>query len=126
MTKIRAALKAKVSPSAMILEEPDAYEWRPWIDYRLVEALQVLEEETCSQCGNPLWLCHSSSPNVDVEIGYDSCIVAEAVTKHNDKESKKKRSKNKGQVYGRIIPIREGVALPTREEYYKELSERIG
>lgn len=34
----------------------------PWTDadFRLLEAYQILQDETCGNCGHPIWLCRSN------------------------------------------------------------------
>lgn len=77
-------------PTAALLELPDPFTGWTSYDYRLQEALSIMEKEVCRTCGNPVWLCHSADSRIDFEIKTGACF-ADAELKdyeklHPDKE----------------------------------------
>lgn len=62
-------------PTAALAEEGDPFSnWTPH-DYRLVEAVKVLNRDTCNTCGNPVWLCHTTHSGVEFEIMSSICYA---------------------------------------------------
>lgn len=60
-------------PTAALLELDDPYTgWVP-DDYKLQEAVITMNNEKCSSCGNPVWLCHSASNQIEFEIRKGAC-----------------------------------------------------
>ena len=114
----------------LLREQPNT----PWtqMDYAILEAYQMLQDEICPQCGQPIWLCRSTSNNIEwtaqTEICYASRRREEAEwNDHNDKKATAKDRKNWGKVtyvLPRVIASApEGTELPTRTEYYEGLSK---
>ena len=56
---------------------------------KLQVAMRVLKEETCPECGYPIWLCHSSLDTVQWEVEWSTCYANAAV------EEAKKLQENK-------------------------------
>lgn len=128
MTVIKTAVENKMRPLAMLYRLPDPYgEWVP-LDYRLVYAYQQLKDETCQECGNPLWLCHSTDPDIDWKVDTTKCYATEAI------EARRWRDDNKGKrggppredvaAWGRnyfavpkLLPTSDRTELPSREDY---------
>ena len=42
-------------------------------DYRLLDAVAQLDRDVCKTCGNPVWLCHSASNEIEFEIRSGWC-----------------------------------------------------
>jgi len=75
MTRIQSALANHQRPTAALLEESDPTQgWTPH-DYRLQEAVYILNKEVCKTCGNPVWLCHSTNNAIDFEVLTGACYA---------------------------------------------------
>lgn len=42
-------------------------------DRALLEAYQIIEDETCPECQNPIWLCTSGDPNIGFKVHKHVC-----------------------------------------------------
>lgn len=111
-------------------EQPTA----PWVafDFILLEAYQRLQDETCPNCGHPVWLCRSDSPDVQfrAEVGY--CAGTRAVKEAEDRSrpTKDRADRETKKTWGRFtypVPYAPpGRELPTREQYYEDLAKSQG
>lgn len=103
---------------AMIFHEQPTDKWTRY-DFLLIEAIQVLQDETCPMCGQPIWLCRSDDPNVNIKIRKAKCNVTAEVDKKRAKDEKSKKSLGPGETYYPIIePIFADQELPGRREFY--------
>lgn len=101
----------------------------PWneFDFLLVEAMQILEDETCSNCGNPIWICRNDdASNVGFKVKTSVCYASAEMEKWNERQEKQK---NKKKTYGEspyVIPYTyDDSPLPTRTQYYQGLLDKI-
>lgn len=131
--KVRASITAKIKPTSMILMEDPSEPWR-LLDYQLIEALQIMEDETCPQCGGPVWHCRSKDPDIKWPVQRDVCLSTRATDERQWRKNnpKKTPSKEDRDEWGSILyakpemieyPGEEKRELPTREDYYKSLVE---
>ena len=115
----------------MIFHEQPREDWIRF-DFLLLEAYQRLQDEICPKCGHPVWLCRSKSSNIDFAVKSGVCYAERAlkaaeVNRMTDKGAKAsalKERKHWGEFYY-TVPIKPPNAvgeLPTREEYYAELT----
>ena len=113
----------------MILQVQPTEPWKT-IDFSLLEALQIIEQETCNECGNPIWHCNSSDRDVHMRVKSRLCSGARALRGHQNKkitETKARKddlktSKEWGVNYytsPELNPQAERTELPGRTEYYK-------
>ena len=101
----------------------------PWtrFDFLLLEAYQILQDETCSECGNPIWICRNEDAHtVGFKVKVSRCFAKAELDKWYEKQEK---SKSKKKTYGEspyVIPYSydEG-PLPTRISFYKGLADKI-
>jgi hypothetical protein len=100
----------------------------PWtdIDFLLVEAMQILEDETCGQCGNPIWICRNEgAANVGFKVKTATCFADAELEKWREKEDKKKSKKKTYGAYPYTVPYTyDGSDLPSRAQFYKNMAEK--
>lgn len=100
----------------------------PWteLDFLLVEAMQILEDETCPECGNPIWVCRNESAgNVGFKVKIATCFAKAELDKWSEKDSKKKEtSKRYGQYPYTIAYTYDGSDMPSRSQFYKAMAEK--
>lgn len=114
-------------------EQPD----EPWtdFDFALIEAYQTIQDETCPQCGNPVWLCRSDSKEIYASVKTGECRGAKALEKYKDskKSAKDRAKKEEAREWGKsyfvefdLLPIEkaDGKTMPTRKDYYEGLKNR--
>lgn len=73
--RIKSALGMHQRPTAALLEESDPYTGWTSHDYRLQEAMTIMDSERCTRCGNPVWLCHSVDSRIDFEVVTQTCYA---------------------------------------------------
>lgn len=104
------------------------------MDYKLLEAYQIMDDETCGQCGNPIWLCRSTSNDIEWTVQSSTCYATKRVEEKRDsKRDKDHKAKAKERAdWGvseyptpRVIKPRaeKGATMPTRADYYESLTE---
>lgn len=131
ITKIKAAITASIRPCAMIFHEQPTDPWLPF-DFKLLEAFQMLQDETCPKCGHPVWLCRSTSNNVAFKVQTATCYAEKAqLAAEDSKKSKKEKADSKDRAkwgqYTYVVPYNPPNAdgpLPTRREFYEEQAAR--
>ena len=110
----------------MIFHEQPTDPWNE-IDFRLLEAYQIIEQETCAACGQPIWLCRSEDRNLTFELHTTTCYGDKRIKEWTDKQNKKKKPSHGELPWLKPCMIRfdeEGKPyndyenLPTRKDYY--------
>lgn len=101
----------------------------PWnkFDFMLVEALQILEDETCGKCGNPIWICRNeAAAHVGFKVKTSVCHASAEMEKWQEKKEKNKSSKKSYGELPYILPYTyDDSPMPTRKSYYQSLSDKI-
>jgi len=103
--------------------------WEPF-DFKLIEAFQILEDETCPKCGQPTWLCRSTDPRVEFSAQDTICYATRAVEERRYAESNKGKSASakERRSWGLIefstpfVPDNIEGELPTRSDYYESFN----
>lgn len=85
----------------------------------LLEAYQILQDETCHQCGNPIWICRNEfADSVGFKVREIKCFAKAELEKHQERQQKKDSKKKKYGVQEVIVPYAyEGHEMPTRRSY---------
>ena len=109
---------------------------RDWddLDFKLMEAYQVLDDETCPKCGHPTWLCRSTSQDIEWTARDSICYATKRMEEKQDTDRPKgnKASKEERAKWGRIdfaiprVPKNRaelGNELPSRTDYFESLAE---
>lgn len=111
---------------AMLFHEQPNEPWSEF-DFLLVEALQVLEDETCAECGNPIWVCRNdNASSVGFKIKTTVCYASAELERWREKQEKNKSAKKKhGESPYVIAYTYDGSDLPSRTSFYKGLSDKI-
>lgn len=120
----------------MIFHEQPTAEWVPF-DFKLLEAYQILQDEICPVCSNPIWVCRSTTSNVQFKVKSQVCF-AEKALKEAEFNRIPKADRPKGEElkrekaeWGRsyytspYIPENLEGEIPTRDDYHKELNESV-
>lgn len=85
----------------------------------LLEAYQILQDETCSQCGNPIWICQNEfSDNVGFKIKTIKCFAKAELEKHQERQQKKDTKKKAYGEHEVVVPYTyDKGELPSRKSY---------
>lgn len=102
--------------------------WDSW-DFKLIEAYQILQDETCPKCGQPIWLCRSEDPRVAWKRGTSVCYASRELEERSWRRDnpKKKATAADKERWGLIefatpfVPPTQGETLPTRKDFYESL-----
>jgi hypothetical protein len=88
---LRAAILRGLRPTTLLLGKQPYSKWNR-LDRLLLEAYQLLEDETSTSSGLPIWLTRSLDPNIQfiVESGIDNAdaAIADWDKKHGGDKSK--------------------------------------
>lgn len=100
----------------------------PWtdFDFLLIEAMQILEDETCKDCGNPIWICRNEDAgNIGFKIKTATCFAKAELDRWQEKEDKKTSSKKKYGQYPYIVAYTyDNSEMPTRAQFYRSWAEK--
>lgn len=123
--KIKVAIENKLRPSSVLFYEQPYDPWTKF-DFMLLEAYQTLKDETCSDCGNPIWVCRNEfADNVGFKIKSTKCFAKAELEKFHEKESKRESSRKKyGETEYVVAYTYDGSDLPTRMQYFQALTEQ--
>ncbi len=124
MPSIRSAVKQGQRPVAALKYLPNPNEGWTKLDYLLQEAYHTMDQEICSICHNPIWLCHSTDNRIEFKVTTRTCY---AKAELEDAE-KKDIGKNLGSgeyLVAKPIGLEndegEPDPLPNRREAYKRM-----
>lgn len=107
----------------MLFHEQPSDPWVPF-DFMLLEAYQTLEDESCNECGNPIWVCRNDeATNVGFKIKTGKCFAKAELDKWLEKDSKKNR-KTYGETPYIVAYTYDGSPMPTRRSYLQSLMEK--
>lgn len=122
---MKAAITAGIRPCAVLFHEQPTEPWTEF-DFLLIEAYQILQDETCNECGNPIWICRNEEAgNVGFKIKTAKCFAKAELDKYNEKEEKKKSKKKSYGEYPYVIPYTYDESdFPSRRSYYESLIQR--
>lgn len=100
----------------------------PWndFDFLLVEAMQILEDETCPDCGNPIWICRNEdASNVGFKIKVSTCFAKAELDRWTESNKKRKKDLGPGEAPYIVAYTYDGGDMPTRRSFYEGLSDKI-
>lgn len=116
----------------MLFHEQPTESWTEY-DFKLLEAYQRLQDETCPKCGHPVWLCRSTSNHVEFRVREAYCAAERALKEKDFSQrssgDRKKMDKKERASWGRfyytepVVPSVVGGNLPTRKEFYEEMAK---
>ena len=88
--------------------------------------MQILEDETCNECGNPIWVCRNeSASNVGFKVKTATCFAKAELDRWNEREDKKKSAKKRYGEYPYVVAYTyDGSDVPSRMQFYKDLIEK--
>lgn len=107
----------------MIFREQPTDPWEDF-DFLLLEAFQAMQDEQCPKCGNPVYLCRSTSNLFRWKIKSDVCQAERALKEHansqlpsKDQEKDKRVKREWGLVEWAIPEMWDkNMAMPSRRE----------
>lgn len=82
VTRIKSAASHNQRPTAALLAEPDPTANWNQLDYKLQEAMDIMDREICPRCKNPYWLCHSTDNRIDFIVETGVCYASQIIEEH--------------------------------------------
>jgi hypothetical protein len=123
---IEASISFRVRPSALILGKDSRKPWGKW-DLLIAEAYQILQTERCSQCGLPVWICHSEDSDIEFDLVEETCFATrERETVHEADSKGAGYEEPKGTV-AHPVPFtrsKKPMEYAMRDEYYVWRAEK--
>lgn len=65
----------------MLLGKDNRKRWSD-LDILIMQAYQIVQDEKCSQCGWPRWICQSDDPKLQVRVKEYHCYAKQELEKH--------------------------------------------
>lgn len=94
-------------------------------DYLLAEAIEVLDSEYCQMCGQPKWLCHTDSDEIQFRVYDDHCYATERIERIQKQNAEKKNYDGAGVRLVAAPYSTTGLPLSEyREPYYRDLVKK--
>lgn len=124
ITAIKAARDFSIPPTVLILRDRQPSDGWSAVDKKLAIAFQILEDETCPDCGIPIWLGHNDAEDIVFEIKARVCYSCATVetTREREENKKNKRKPTKGE---KKFISNETKDIHTRAAYYQAESEKL-
>lgn len=86
----------------------------------------MLQEETCNECGNPIWICRNEeASSVGFKIKTTTCFAKAEMDKWQEAQEKKNAKRQHGQIPYVVPYSYDESPMPSRREFYKGLSDKI-
>ena len=125
ITAIKAARDFSIPPTVLILKDKQPSDGWSAVDKKLALAFQIMEDETCNDCGVPIWIGHSDDKDIVFEVKSRVCYSCATVENEQEKQDnrKNKRKPTKGEKH--FIAQHDATTQPTREAYYKAEAEKL-
>lgn len=120
ITAIKAARDFSIPPSVLMLRTRQPSDGWSQADKKLAVAFQILEDETCPDCGIPIWIGHSDDEHIQFSIKSRTCYSCARVEQEQaDAEKRAAKRKNARPQRGkkRFIQIDESDQIPSRQQY---------
>lgn len=109
----------------MLFHEQPTDPWVPF-DFLLIQAYQILQDETCAECGNPIWICRNEdAQNVGFKVKIARCFAKAELDKWHDQQEKQKKKAAPGEYPYVVAYTYDGSDFPSRKQFYKGLSDKI-
>ncbi len=88
--------------------------------------MQILEDETCQQCGNPIWVCRNENANnVGFKVKEATCFATAELDRWQEKEDKKNSKKKKHGSYPYTVAYTyDDGDMPSRMEFYRFMADK--
>lgn len=118
---VKTAYQAHLPPSMFFTDSQPSDGWTK-ADKKLYMAYQILQDETCPHCGNPIWLCKSSERNLGFKVKINTCYSK----LESDKWQDNSRNNLKAGQYISVSPtMYNGESIPSglRAQFMKEQAE---
>lgn len=101
-------------------EEQLDYDLIETADIKLMMAMQIIKDESCSGCGTPSWIAYNNDRNIGFETDSVVCFYCQARDQARDKAPK--GLDMAGRSYYAKPYTYDGSDLPSRAEYMERLS----
>ena len=128
ITAIKAARDFSIPPSVLMLRNRQPSDGWSEADKKLVVAFQILEDETCPDCGTPVWIGHSDDEHVVFDIKSRICYAcAEVEQAQADAEKRSSKRKNARPTRGkkRFLQVEPNEHIPSRQQYLLRESGQV-
>jgi len=118
ITAIKAARDFSIPPTVLMLRRKQPADGWSDADKKLAIAFQILEDETCPDCGIPIWVGHSEDEHVVFSIKSRVCYSCAEIEDERERGEKRrgKRKPTKGKKH--FVVMEPSDHTPSREDYY--------
>ncbi len=109
----------------MLFHEQPSDPWVPF-DFMLIEAYETLKEETCGECGSPIWICRNeNATNVGFKVKSTVCFAKSELEKWQERQEKQNKKLKHGEIPYVVPYSYDDSPMPSRRDFYMGLSDKI-
>lgn len=94
-------------------------------DFKLIEAFQMLNDETCPKCSQPIWLCRTDSEEFGFKVRSAVCFAERTLEADKSRREKSKPTQEQKMDWGKyyypvpeLSPTAKRKDFPTRQEFF--------
>lgn len=117
---VEAAATWGIAPTSLLTDKDPSESWSR-ADKKLAVAYTIMKRETCSKCGQPIWICRSTNKDLTFKPTKAKCFATEEYEKYAD--SKNGKNLKKGEYFFVAPQMAGDQPLPSRREYHESLNE---
>ena len=123
MQSVEAALNLKLPSTAFIYNDKQPTD--PWDqdDKKIAVAAHILEKQTCPKCGQPLWICRSTDPNIEFQVKTGICYASKALEDRQAKDEKNKKKLKNGEFRYTVPNMLFENPFPTRADWLESMND---
>ena len=86
----------------------------------------MLQEETCNECGNPIWICRNEEASwIGFKVKTTKCFAKAEMEKWQEAEEKKSNKKSYGVLPYIVAYSYDESPMPSRRDFFNGLSDKI-
>lgn len=117
---VETAVNMGIPPTSLLSDKQPSESWSR-ADKKLAVAWTLLQRETCSRCGQPIWICRSSDKNVSFKMKRDVCYATAEFDRNKDK--KQYKDPKPGEYFFTVPYTIDDSPLPSRKAYLESIAD---
>lgn len=98
--QIKASVSRGFRPTTLVFRRQPNSLWDEW-DFKLLEAFQIVDDETCTMCGNPVWQCQSKTRDIGFKVVERVCFATREIEEYRASASNNTVDKETRERWGR-------------------------
>jgi len=119
---VETAVEMGIPPTSLLTDSQPSDPWSS-ADKKLALAYTIMKKETCSKCGQPLWICRSTERGLTFKVRKATCFASQELEKYGDTKNGKNLKKGEYTYAVPVLDNDEEKPLPSRKAYFESLAD---